>query len=241
LPDRGRNDGSDLAFDRCKGEEFRTIFQRVYRIIDLQFSSPGLKGIKGFIFYGETGVGKTYMARVLAHELSVPLLFVDSATVARKHYGESERLISKLFEEATHNKSVLLFDDVEALFLDRTKEASEGWNVSQNNVLFHQIDSLDSSRCALILTTNLISFLDKALQDRLYPVEFPLPSLETLLEIARLRCGDLRINPERVEQTIRSTPGTLRSIRAVEKLVLDDYVLQIESKTLSQGKSRPVP
>ena len=78
------------------------------------------------------------MAKILADELSVPLLFVDSATIARKHYGDSEHLISKLFEEAMHNRSLLLFDDVEALFLDRTKESSEGWNTSMNNGPFHQ-------------------------------------------------------------------------------------------------------
>jgi transitional endoplasmic reticulum ATPase len=177
------------------------------------------------------------MAKLLAHELSVPLLFVDSTTIARKHYGESEQLVSKLFEEASHNKALLLFDDVEALFLDRTKESSEGWNVSQNNVLFHQIDDLDSSRCALILTTNLITFLDKALRDRLYAIEFPVPNLVTLLAIAELKCRDLKISFEGVQSKIRSSPESFRSIRSVEMLVLEDYVTQLQSRPSNHGSS----
>jgi AAA+ superfamily predicted ATPase len=221
---------SDISLKLSRGDEFRAIFLKVYHILALQFANPDVKGIKGFIFYGESGVGKTYMARVLAHELSVPLLFADSSTIARKHYGDSEHLISKLFEEGMHNKSLLLFDDVEALFLDRTKETAESWNMGQNNVLFHQLDKLDTSKCAVIFTTNMISFLDKALRDRLYPVEFPVPNLDTLIAIARMKCGDLKINSEGVEKTIRAAPNNFRSIRAVEKSVLDEYVMQVESR-----------
>jgi AAA+ superfamily predicted ATPase len=239
LPDRNMHSGAAISFNECRGEDFRSIFLKVYRIISLQFASPDVKGIKGFIFYGETGVGKTYMAKILAHELSVPLMFVDSTTIARKHYGESEHLISKLFQEATHNKSLLLFDDVEALFLDRTKDGSENWNNAQNNVLFHELDNLDTSRCAVILTTNLISFLDKALRDRLYPIEFPLPNLETLLAVSQLRCRDLKISSEGVENTIRSAPDSFKSLRAVEKAVLDEYVVQIEKKVMRQGTISP--
>jgi AAA+ superfamily predicted ATPase len=239
LRNRTEHDGTEISFKQSRGAEYRAIFLKVYRIIALQFANPDVKGIKGFIFYGETGVGKTYMAKILAHELSVPLMFVDSTTIARKHYGESEQLISKLFQEAAHNRALLLFDDVEALFLDRTKETSESWNAAQNNVLFHELDNLDTSRCSVILTTNLITFLDKALRDRLYTIEFPLPNLETLLAIAQLRCIDLKINSEGVEKTIRSAPDSFRSVRAVEKAVLDEYVMQLESKAMRQGINNP--
>ena len=237
MPDHSKYGSNEYSLKNCKGELFRAIFLKVYRIISVQFANPNVKGIKGFIFTGDTGIGKTYMARVLAHELSVPLLFVDSATVARKHYGESERQITKLFEEAMHNRCLLLFDDVESLFLDRSNEASEGWNLDQNNVMFHQLDTVDTSRCSVILTTNLIDFLDEALRDRLYSIQFPVPDLGTILEIAWQKCADLNINSEGVEKTIRSSPESFRSIRAVEKTVLDEYVMQLESRSLKQKES----
>jgi len=234
LRDRDSNGGTEMSLEQCQGKEFQAIFQKVYRIISLQFANPDIKGIKGFIFYGETGVGKTLMANMLARQLSVPLLFVDSMTIARKHYGDSEKIVAKFFEEATHNKALLLFDDVEALFIDRKKESSEGWNASMNNVLFHQLDTLDTSKCSVIMTTNLMNFLDKALRDRLYPIEFPLPSLETLIAVAQQRCKDLKISLEEIANTIRSSPDTFRSIRAVEMLAFEQYVTQIEIRALDQ-------
>jgi AAA+ superfamily predicted ATPase len=232
LRDHSKVSGTDITFEQCQGEEFRVIFRKVYGIISLQFASPDIKGIKGFIFSGEVGVGKTLMAKMLARQLSVPLFFVDSSTIARKHYGDSEQLVGKFFEEATHNKALLLFDDVEALFLDRTKESSEGWNTGMNNVLFHQLDILDSSKCVVIMTTNLVNYLDKALRDRLYCINFPLPSPDTLIAIARLRCKEVKISSEDIEKTIRSSPDRFRSIRAVEMLVFEQYVSQIEVRAL---------
>jgi AAA+ superfamily predicted ATPase len=226
---------AEITFEQAQGKEFRAIFQKVFSIISHQLSTPDLKGIKGFIFYGEPGVGKTLMAKMLARQLSVPLLFVDSTTIARKHYGDSEQLIAKLFEEASHNRALLLFDDVEALFLDRTSESSEGWNTGMNNVLFHQLDTQDTSKCTVIMTTNLISFLDKALRDRLYPIEFPLPSMETLLAVAHQRCKDLKISPVGVEKIIRSAPERFQSLRAVDMLVFEQYVAGIEIRALDQG------
>jgi transitional endoplasmic reticulum ATPase len=234
---RGSASGAvaEISLEQCQGKEFRVIFQKVYSIISHQLATPDLQGIKGFIFYGEPGTGKTLMAKMLARQLSVPLLFVDSTTIARKHYGDSEQLISKLFEEASHNRAVLLFDDVEALFLDRTSESSEGWNTGMNNVLFHQLDNQDTSKCTVIMTTNLITYLDKALRDRLYPIAFPIPDVETLLAVARQRCKDLQIKPENIEKTIRSTPENYPSLRAVDMLVFEQYVAQIEVRALGQG------
>ena len=54
-----------------------------------QLGNASLKGIKGFIFYGEPGNGKTLMARVLARELQLSLFFVDGSVIARELYGQA--------------------------------------------------------------------------------------------------------------------------------------------------------
>jgi SpoVK/Ycf46/Vps4 family AAA+-type ATPase len=219
--------GSEYSLSKCKGEQYRAIYQKVFNIINLQFGNPRVKGIRGFIFYGDPGTGKTFMAKILARELSLPLFFVDSSTIARKNYGESETQIARLFEEARRNRCILLFDDVESLFLERGKEKTESWNMDLNNVMFHQLDEVDTSRCAVILTTNLIGFLDGALKDRLYPIHFPTPDIVTLIEIAREKCQDVGINSEGVEAAIRTATDDFRSIRGVEKAVLNEYVAQL--------------
>ena len=226
----------DLSIQNCRGTFFRTTFQKVYRIIALQFSNPRLDGIKGFVFYGEAGVGKTLMAKVLAHELSVPLIFADSSTIARSKYGESEQQIVKVFRDAEKRPSVILFDDAESLFPDRRAAKGETWNRDENNTIFHLLDTIDTSRCCVIMTTNILELLDKALLDRLYPINFPAPDLDTVLTIARQKCNALNVkNYIQIEEEIRATPEEFKSVRAVERLVTEQYIKELSLTALEGG------
>ena len=157
----------------CRGEYFLSIFAKVKNVITHQLDNKKLDGIKGFVFYGEAGNGKTLMARVLAKELSLPLFFVDGSVIARELYGQSERQIVKVFALAQKKNSLILIDDAESVFPDRDWMKGESWHVAQNNILFHQIDNLDTSKTCLIMTTNRYQLLDSALKDRLYPISFP--------------------------------------------------------------------
>ena len=66
----------------CRGEYFLSTYAKVKNVITHQLGNTKLDGIKGFVFYGEAGNGKTLMARVLAKELSLPLFFVDGSVIA---------------------------------------------------------------------------------------------------------------------------------------------------------------
>ena len=67
----------------CRGESYLVTLRKVKAIVAHQLENPALKGIKGFIFYGDVGTGKTLMAKVLANELSLPLIIVDGSVIAR--------------------------------------------------------------------------------------------------------------------------------------------------------------
>src|SRR5207248_8189412 len=186
----------------------------------------GRSALKGFLFYGGVGIGKTTMARRLAYELvrifggedlehehdgqshqhpsgdDVVFVVVDGADIARGRYGDSEEQLRKLFAFAREGefhghkhdhepvrRTVLLFDDVESLFLARGSGGAKEWHFSQNSVFFHAIDELDTSRTAVVLTTNRIDLLDEAIVDRFLPYEFGTPAPEVLLEVARHRAA----------------------------------------------------
>ena len=63
-------------------------------------------------------------------------------------------------------RTVLLFDDVESLFMARSASAAKEWHFSQNSVLFHSLDELDTSHTAVVLTTNRFDLLDEAVRAR---------------------------------------------------------------------------
>jgi SpoVK/Ycf46/Vps4 family AAA+-type ATPase len=210
----------------CRGEYFLSTYTRVKNVITHQLGNSKLEGIKGFVFHGEAGNGKTLMARVLAKELSVPLFFVDGSVIARELYGQSERQIVKVFALAQKKSSLILIDDAESVFPDRDWMKGESWHVAQNNILFHQIDYLDTSKSCLIMTTNKYQLLDSALKDRLYPISFPQLDRETAVAIAKLKCEIKGVDPAPVIKKIDSDQDMFRSGRAIEKLIVEAYITQ---------------
>ena len=212
----------DEDITKFRGEAYREIFYKVRQIIAHQFSKPVRKGIKGFLLWGEVGTGKTAMARALAKDLGYPLVFVDGSDIARWRYGESEQQIVELFRNPAKEKRIVLIDDAESVFPRRDWVKGESWHIAQNNILFHELDRLDTSCTVVILSTNEMNLMDKALRDRLYEIEFSNPPKETLLEIAKDRCDDLMIPWQEVVNRIKAD-DKIKTIRDVEKLVLEYY------------------
>ena len=220
----------------CRGKEFQRIFRETKNVLEHQLGNRSIKGIKGFIFYGEPGNGKTMMAKVLAKGLRLSLFFVDGSVIARELYGQSERQIVKVFTAARKKRSLILIDDAESVFPDRDWMKGESWHVAQNNILFHQIDDIDTSQTALIMTTNKFQLLDSALKDRLYPIEFLPVDSATAIEIVRMKCAERGIDPARAEERIKAEPESFRSGRAIEKLVVKEYIDQV-----GEGRARYSP
>ena len=70
----------------------------------------------GILLYGPPGCGKTYIARATAGELGARFLSVGIHDVVDKYWGESEKYLHALFEEARRNgPTVLFFDEFDAL------------------------------------------------------------------------------------------------------------------------------
>lgn len=209
----------------CKGEKFEEIFYKVREIISHQLRNNIRHGIKGFIFRGDVGTGKTTLAKAVAKSLQKPLLFVDGSHIARRFYGQSERRITEVFEEAeSKNGSIILIDDAESIFPDRDWVKGKAWHVAQNNVFFHMLDNMETDKTALIMTTNKYDLLDKAVKDRLYKIKFPHLSKGTLIEIAELKCREKGIEPNKIVNDIKENPGSYKTIRDVEKRVVEEYV-----------------
>jgi len=214
-----------------KGETYLKILDRVRRISFYQRKNNIKEGIRGFIFHGEVGTGKTTVAKALAYELGAPLIFVDGSDIARPLYGQSENRVAATFDEGkklNYRYSVILVDDCESVFPTRDWAKSETWHIAQNNVFFHCLDNVDTSKVVVVLTTNRYDLLDKAIKDRLYNVEFPLPDKETLKEIAEYKCGQLRMNPEKILAEIAK--GKFKTMRDLEKQIMENYIEGVAGK-----------
>jgi SpoVK/Ycf46/Vps4 family AAA+-type ATPase len=137
------------------------------------------------LFDGEPGTGKTLSAEVIAAELGLALLRVNVAHIVSKYVGETEKNLTRIFTEARGTRSVLLFDEADALFSKRVevKDANDRFANMEINVLLQLIERYDG---LVILTTNLKTAIDPAFERRLsFKINFPFPDASTRATIWR--------------------------------------------------------
>jgi len=123
---------------------------------------------KGMIalFSGPPGTGKTMLAGIIAKELDLDVYQVDLAQVVSKWVGETEKQLSRVFDQAERAHAVLLFDEADSLFARRTevKTSNDRYGNLAVNYLLQRLEHYSG---VIIMTTNKEAALDEALQRRL--------------------------------------------------------------------------
>ncbi|MFT7622763.1 MAG: SpoVK/Ycf46/Vps4 family AAA+-type ATPase [Myxococcota bacterium] len=130
------------------------------------------------LFDGEPGTGKTLCCEILAAELGLTLYRIQVANVVSKYIGETEKALTRIFKEADQSHCLLLFDEADSLFSQRTdvKSVQDKYSNMEINVLLQLMERYDG---LVLLTTNLKKGIDKAFERRLsYKVHFPFPEPE---------------------------------------------------------------
>ena len=250
----GPDGGSSVAECELRGDWYRRLVDQVSLIVAHQWQHAIRRSaLRGFFFHGPPGVGKTTLVKRVAYELCrvfeldapqdvvtpVQLVLVDGADLARGRYGETEELLDALFDyveaQGGARRCVLLFDDVESLFFQRSNAGAREWHFAQNSVFFHRVDELDTSRAVVMLTTNRPDLVDAAVRDRFEGVAVPLPERAVLLEILR---GKLRQQAlpeaaaERLLERLDGADGGASSVRALERLVMREYIQAVTGQSL---------
>ncbi len=135
------------------------------------------------LFAGPPGTGKTMAAEVLARDLGFDLYKIDLSTVVSKYIGETEKNLSRVFDEAESSNAILFFDEADALFGKRSavRDAHDRYANIEISYLLQRMETYDG---VAILATNLRANLDEAFTRRLrFVVEFPFPGEADRLRI----------------------------------------------------------
>lgn len=109
-------------------------------------------------FYGPPGTGKSAFARHLSEVLDRPLIIRRASNLLSPYLGVTERLMSRMFNEARDEGAVLLLDEADSFLRDRT-QARNSWEVTQVNEMLTQMESYQG---IFIASTNLLDSLDAA-------------------------------------------------------------------------------
>ncbi len=148
--------------------------------------NPGVRAL----FVGESGTGKTLAASVVATALGAPLFRVDLAAVMNKYVGESEKNLARVFDHAASLDAMLLFDEADALFGQRT-EGHETGERYLNMLTSFLLTKLEAFGGIALLTSNSRSRIDPAFLRRLDVVlEFPLPGPTERRRLWETHLGD---------------------------------------------------
>ena len=164
------------------------------------------------LFYGISGSGKTELVRYISQKLNKPILLKRASDILGKFVGENEQNIRNAFAEAATENKILLFDEADSFFADRSS-AHSSWERTMTNEFLTQMEEFPG---ILICTTNLKEIMDPAMQRRFHIlVEFkPLTKdgIKTLLEsyFSNLDFSDYEI--DRLESQGTVTPGDFGSL-----------------------------
>lgn len=124
----------------------------------------GVNPVKGILFSGPSGTGKTHLARVLSKEIGAQFYLVDGPEIVNKWVGESEQRLRALFRHAEeHAPAIIFFDELDSIVGSRGDGASEHASRFVGQFLT-ALDGFEASRGVLVIaSTNLPGALDAAL------------------------------------------------------------------------------
>lgn len=140
---------------------------------------------KCVLFEGPPGCGKTTSAKIISHQVNIPLVYMPLEAIMSKFYGESESRLAEIFEASQALGSVILFiDEIDSLATSRETGLHEATRRILSTLL-RKIDSFESEGEVLVIcATNRKKDLDPALISRTdMAIRFELPDAETRSQI----------------------------------------------------------
>ena len=173
---------SDVTFDDIGG--IADVKIELEEIIDFmknpkRYKSFGARMPRGVLLVGPPGVGKTMIAKAVAHEAAVPFYYQSGASFVQIYVGMGAKRVHELFVAAKKNSpSIIFIDEIDAVGKKRDGQRNDEREATLNQLLTEMDGFEGSSGVIVVAATNKIDVLDSALLragrfDRRVFVELP--------------------------------------------------------------------
>jgi transitional endoplasmic reticulum ATPase len=160
---------ADVTYDDLGG--IGTTIDQLREMVELPLRYPeiferlGVDPPKGVLLHGPPGTGKTRLARAVANESDATFFHIAGPEIMGSAYGESEKRLRDIFEEATKAApSIIFIDEIDSIAPKRGQVSGETEKrlVAQ---LLTLLDGLESRQnLVVIAATNRPEALDEALR-----------------------------------------------------------------------------
>ena len=160
---------ADVTYDDLGGmtdtiDQLREMVELPLRHPEL-FQRLGVDPPKGVLLHGPPGTGKTLLARAVANESDAQFFHIAGPEIMGSAYGESEKKLRELFEQASKSApSIIFIDEIDSIAPKRGQVSGEAEKrlVAQLLTLLDGIEPRQN--LVVIAATNRPEAIDEALR-----------------------------------------------------------------------------
>jgi len=129
------------------------------------FERLGIDPPKGVLLYGPPGTGKTLLARAVANEVDAHFITLSGPEVMSRYYGDSEKKIREIFDEARQNApSIIFIDEIDSIAPKRQDTSGEVERRVTAQILTLMDGLASRGQVVVIAATNMPDSIDPALR-----------------------------------------------------------------------------
>ena len=160
---------ADVTYDDLGG--MRDTVDALREMVELPLRHPelfqrlGVDPPKGVLLHGPPGTGKTLLARAVANESDAKFFHIAGPEIMGSAYGESERRLREIFEQAAENApSIIFIDEIDSIAPKRGQVTGE----AEKRLVAQLLTLLDGmeprQNTVVIAATNRPEAIDEALR-----------------------------------------------------------------------------
>lgn len=235
---------------------YKEIKQEANQIVDVvlnmeKYVQRGARCPRGWLFYGDPGMGKTQIVKDIADCLQYPIVEISSSDAVGRGYSLEEEIVKGFEYAKKQDKAIILLDEMDKFAGYQTFDYEIEENVRNSTILLRELDLVvPDGKVIIIATVNKMSLLPQSLLrggrfDRQIKFDYPnkedreciikkylsKSSLEEGLEISelvKLTCGESCANIECIvnEAIIQSVS------ERQEKVCLKDFMYAFKRVSL---------
>lgn len=213
-----------------------------------RYKNFGARMPRGVLLVGPPGVGKTMIAKAVAHEAGVPFFYQSGASFVQIYVGMGAKRVHELFLAAKNSApSIIFIDEIDAVGKKRDGVRNDEREATLNQLLTEMDGFEGQSGIIVIAATNKIEVLDSALLragrfDRRIFVELPtkqerasilekyLSKVPHDLEIMKIANMSVGFNGAALAALVNE--AALLALRESDKKVNIDHFHQVKDKVM---------